>query len=257
MSTQIVLISAACLLASPLTSISAPPALENTSPSAVAQDNQHTALSSALAELVREAIPRSYERDEDWGRTKHITTGLRVDKLEFSRRKREVKHGVWKRYRIQLADSQRPLQVRVENLQGVGPGKASLTLVLDGKFKGWAQARVYNLGLHLITLTTEGDTELRVRANFEVTVSAAPAAFFAGIQLSPVATDVKVEMRDFELTRFGELHDDLARELGHGLKRLLQHELEGPKLTAKINRAIDKKRDRLRVTPDALVLHPE
>ena len=217
----------------------------------------YEALAKALAAIVREAIPRNYEREEDWGRKKRITTGIRIDKLEFSRRKKEVDHGIWKRYRIELVNPAEELQVRVENLRSIGAGKAALTLVLDGKFRGWGQARVYNRGLHLITLTTEGNTRLNIRADFEVKVSATPADLFAGIQLSPIATDVQVDLREFELTRFGELHGDLARELGRGLKRVLESELDGPKLVAKINRAIDKKRDRLKVTPDLLVRDPQ
>ena len=253
---RIALLAAVCFAASLVTAADGPLVSAEASPPVAAQERQHAALGRVLAELVREAVPRSYERDEDWGRTKRITTGVRVDKLEFSRRKKEVDHGVWKRYRVELADSD-SLQVRVENLRGLAAGKAALSLVLDGKFQGWAQARVYNRGLHVITLTTEGTTALTVRADFELAVSATPADLFAGIQLVPVATDVQVDVRDFELSRFGELHGSLARELGHGLKRVLERELEGPELTAKINRAIDKKRDRLRVTPDSLVRYAE
>lgn len=210
-------------------------------------------LATALAEIVREAIPPTYERDKDWGRQKRITTGLRIDKLDISRRKKEVDHGTWKRYHIELVDPEENLQVRVENLRSLGPGKAALTIVVDGKFKGWAQARVYNRGVHVITLTTEGMTTLTVRADFEMSITATPADFFAGIQLSPVATSAHVDIRDFELNRVGELHGSLARELGSGLKRVIQKELDGPKLVTKLNRAIDKKRDRLKVSPDALL----
>jgi hypothetical protein len=113
--------------------------------------------------------------------------------------------------------------------------------VLDGVCHGWAQARVYNRGLHVITLTTEGDAALTVRAEFNVTISATPANVFASLQLVPVATNVQVDVRDFKLTKFGELHGDLSRELGHGLKRIIEHELDGQKLALKVNRAIQKK----------------
>lgn len=225
--------------------------------SAEANASTYEPLAQALAEIVRGAIPRNYEREEDWERQKRITTGIRINKLEFSRRKKEVNHGVWKRYRIELVNPHEKLQVRVENLRSLDSGKAALTLVLDGKFKGWGQARVYNRGVHFITLTTEGVTALTIRADFELSVSATPADWFAGIQLSPIATDVQVDLRDFELTRFGELEGKLAHELGRGLKHILESELEGSKLVAKINRAIDKKRDRLKVTPDALVRQPD
>ncbi len=253
MPTRIAMLSAACFAAASL--IAAEPAAAPTDDlqSAADPDGPYAALGRALAQIVREAIPPIYEREEDWGRTKRITTGLRVDKLKFSRRKKEVDHGIWKRYRIELVEPEEHLHVRVENLRNLAEGQAALTLVLEAKLRGRAQARVYNRGLHVITLTTEGHTDLTIRADFEVAVSAIPANFFAGIQLSPVATEAQVDLRDFELTRVGELHGPLARELGSGMKRVLENELEGPKLVAKINRAIDKNRDRLKVTPERLV----
>lgn len=235
------------------TAATAQPASPAESRSADQDAREYEALAHALADIVRGAIPRNYERGEDWGRQKRITTGIRIDNLELTRRKKEVNHGVWKRYRVELVNPNEELQVRVENLRSLRSGTAGLTLVLDGKFQGWGQARVYNRGLHLITITTEGTTALTIRADFELSVSATPADWFAGIQLSPVATEVQVDVRNFELTRFGELEGKLAHELGHGLKRLLENELEGPKLVAKINRAIDKKRDHLTVAPEALV----
>jgi hypothetical protein len=45
----------------------------------------------------------------------------------------------------------------------------------------------------------------------------------------------------------------IVRELGDGIKSLIEDELNGPKLTAKLNRSIEKRRDRLVFTPEMLL----
>ncbi|MEM9658462.1 MAG: hypothetical protein AAF961_08885, partial [Planctomycetota bacterium] len=55
----------------------------------------------------------------------------------------------------------------------------------------------------------------------------------------------RVELREFKIRRVSNLHGPLVRELSGGVRRLLERELQGPRLTAKINRSIDKRRDRL------------
>ena len=55
------------------------------------------------------------------------------------------------------------------------------------------------------------------------------------------------------LQRLGELRGPVAKELSSGLRRIIEDELEPRKLTRKLNRAIDKKRDRLRLSSEDLI----
>ena len=66
-----------------------------------------------------------------------------------------------------------------------------------------------------------------------------------GMAVDPHITHTKQDIREFQLTRFGEVEGKLAHELGRGMRHVVEDQLNGPRLTAKLNRAIDKKRDRL------------
>jgi hypothetical protein len=103
-------------------------------------------ISQIAARLIADAIPRQYERSDDWGRTKSITTGLRSSgnffKFDIHRRKSEVKHGVWKKYRVVLIEPEKNLVVRIDNLREIGPGRTALTLSVAAKLHGWARAKV-------------------------------------------------------------------------------------------------------------------
>jgi hypothetical protein len=216
----------------------------------------YDALASLLAGLVTDAIPREYEKKQDWGRTKRITTGLRADGngLDFRihRRKTQVNHGTWKHYKVRLVNPDEHLEVRIENLRSLEAGRIGLTLYLRGKLHGWAQTRIYNRGLHIITLTAEGDTTLRLWVDCEISMKLAPSLRIPGVSVEPLVTGARLELDDFDLDRLSKVSGELAHELGEGLSHVIEETLDGPTLVAKLNRAIDKKRDRLQISPSVL-----
>jgi hypothetical protein len=62
-----------------------------------------------------------------------------------------------------------------------------------------------------------------------------------------------MSLDEFQLTRVSNVSGPVVRELGDGIKGLIEDELNGPKLAAKLNRSIEKRRDRLVFTPEMLV----
>jgi len=207
-------------------------------------------LADSLASIVREAVPREYEKKKNWGHTKRITTGVTSDgplyKMKLHRRKKHVNHGTWKHYRVWFTPTdekspQKNLRVTVENLHSLEAGGVGLRLVVDAKLEGWAQMRHYNRGIHVITLTAEGVSELRITLDCEVRMKMTAK----GMAIDPQVTKATLDLRDFDLTRLGEVEGKLAHELGRGMRSMVEDQLDSPRLTAKLNRAIDKKRDRL------------
>lgn len=217
-------------------------------------------LAESLASIVREAVPREYEKKKNWGHTKRITTGVTSDgplyKMKLHRRKTYVNHGTWKHYRVWFTpdeveipgekapenkSTEKNLRVAVENLHSLEAGGVGLRLVVDAELEGWAQMRHYNRGIHVITLTAEGVSQLRLTLDCEVRLKMTAT----GMAIDPKVTKATLDLRDFDLTRFGEIEGKLAHELGRGMRSVVEDQLDSPRLTAKLNRAIDKKRDRL------------
>jgi len=215
-------------------------------------------VSKIAARLIADAIPRDYARTKDWGRTKQITAGLRSSgnffEFDIHRKKTAVKHGIWKSYRVTLIEPEKNLEVRIDNLQRVGADRVTLTLFVTAKLHGWARAKIYERGIHIIALEAEGDTSVRLSLDAEIAVGPVPSkSLLPGIAIRPVITGARLKLDDFRLTRISDVKGSLARELGDGLRHLIEDELAGPKLVAKINRSIDKRRDRLVFTPDKLL----
>jgi hypothetical protein len=123
-------------------------------------------IATLASRLIADAIPREYERSKDWGRTKRITTGLRSSgnffDFDIHRRKTEVDHGVWKKYRVTLIEPDKNLVVNISNLRTIEPGRIGLTLTVSAKLHGWARAKVYDRGIHIIALEAELDTNVHL-----------------------------------------------------------------------------------------------
>ena len=235
-------------------------ALPESPPAPAATDSVASAdvISQIAARLIAEAIPREYERSKDWGRTKRITTGLRSSgnffDFDIHRRKSEVNHGVWKKYRMTLVEPDKNLVVRITNLRSIEPGHIGLTLSVTTKLHGWARAKVYDRGIHIIALEAEADTSVHLSIDAEIWLESVPTtSYLPGIAVRPLVTDARLKLDNFRLRRISDLRGSLAKELGDGLRHLIEDELAGPKLVTKLNRSIDKRRDRLKFTPDMLL----
>ncbi len=214
-------------------------------PAAPKAESPADALAPLLADLIRDALPRDYAKQENWGGQKNITSGIKFDGLRMSRRHKEVDHGTWKQYRVVIDEgvdeSPASLSVRIDNLRSLESGQIGLTLVTSATLKGWAQMRRYNRGIHIITLTAEGDSQLVATIDCEIALRTT----ISGMAVVPTVKHARVDIAEFNLTKFGEIRGEPAEQLGRGMKHIMQHELDGDKLTNKLNAAIAKKQDRL------------
>jgi hypothetical protein len=215
------------------------------------------AVANFVAGMIADAIPHEYEKYKDWGNTKRITTGLDFKghpwDPKIDRRKSEVNDGIWKHYRVTLVEPEKNLTVRIDNLHSLDAGRIAFTLEVAAKLHGWAQARVYEDGVPLGTYTAEGDSVVDLSIDGDIALETTPSSFLAGIAIEPHVTAARVTLDDFRLTRLGEIKGPLAHELGKGMRDLIQDELDGPKLVEKLNHSIDKRRNKLKITPEKLL----
>jgi hypothetical protein len=206
-----------------------------------------------FAQWISEAVPRHYEKREDWGRTRRIAVGLEaggklsdLDSLRLRPKKKEVPHGIWKHFRVSLAGDGTP-RVEIEDLRPVAPGRVAAIIHVSAPLHGWARTRIYQHGIHLGTYTVEGDSTVYVRLECEVGVRLEPGAPLPAVVIEPVVRSAEMRLIDFELRRISRADGPIVRELGRGLAHLIEDELAPRKLTAKLNRAFEKKRSRLRM----------
>jgi len=218
------------------------------------------ALAETLSRLIRDAIPAEYDKLKDWGATKEVVVVVRPKgkpfHLHWHERKKAVEHGVWKHYRLRLIEPEKNLVVRLSDLQALPNGKMGFTLQLEAKLDAWSRAKVYQYGVHLIALEVEGDMRIRLEISGEVGLQVAVVDRAPGVAVQPVVTSARLSLDEFHLRRVSNARGPLVRELGDGVRRIAEEEVNGPQLVEKLNRAIDKKRDRLVFSAANLVKSP-
>jgi hypothetical protein len=108
--------------------------------------------------------------------------------------------------------------------------------------------------MRVLSLEPEGDTSIRLWVDADVGVETVKSStFIPGLELQPLVTDARIKFDDFRLTRIGDIHGDVAKELGDLFRKVIQKELSGPKLVDRLNHSLQKHPERLRLSPDQLL----
>jgi hypothetical protein len=215
-------------------------------------------LANLAAPIIAEAIPSTYEGSKDWGRTTRVTRGVRsygnFFNFDVRRQTAQVNDGVWKKYRLTLVEPEKYRTLRIQNVKSIDSNRYALTLFVAAKVHGWARARVFESGVHVISLEAEGDTSIRLWLDAEIRIESVQASsLLPAVELKPLIVDARLKFDDFRLKRISDVRGAVAHELGDVLRDALQRELTGRELVAKLNRSLQKHPERLRLTPDRLL----
>ena len=248
----------ACLL--PSSAAAQPPipttvAAPNVPPAAAAAEES---LARVLRTEILENLKGSYHGSEDWGRTTKAWSGIEVEgkglKLKFSKREKEVRHGLWKKYEVELVDPHQNLHVRVANLRSDGPGRMAGQVLLDAKLHGTTRLERWRQGVKFLNFKAEADSTVEIRLDFTLAVKFVPGRFLRDVIVEPKITSVGLKMTEFDLKRVSKIDGWLAHELGDSLKDTVADQLRRRevKVAEKINLAIEKKKDRLRFSAEQL-----
>ena len=212
-------------------------------------DPARQSLAFELSRLIRSEIPLEYDKQKDWGATKEIAVGLRTEGKGFDtklrRRKKAVEHGVWKHYKLRMIEPERHLAVTPTDLRPLEGGRVGFTLQFDAKLDVWARAKIYQYGVHLIALELEGDLHVRLAIDGEIGLRVQVVGGAPGVAVEPVVSAARLDVDDLHVRRVSDASGPIIRQLGDGVRKLVEEELSGPRLAEKLNRSIEKKRDRL------------
>lgn len=207
-------------------------------------------LQQYITRLVLDEVPREYENTKKWGGTKRVMTGLdwEQDGLKI-RRWKDVNHGTWSRYKLKLIDPENTFEVRLENLRDLGDNTAGFDLVGVAKLACWGRISQWKRGVQLISLSGDADAKVRLVASIELKMKLDPKSLPPDIVLEPKVVSADLQLQQFELQRLGLADGAVVEQLGELVEEGLQDYLaeNRVKLAEKMNKQIDKKRDKLRI----------
>lgn len=212
------------------------------------------ALQTWLTQFVYERIPHEFEDKRKWGMTTHVWDGLHVShdglQVKTKRRRKEVNDGTWKMYRAELLNPEQEFHVRLENLHDAGKGRAGFDLVITARVHAFGRMTKYVKGVQLVSLSANADATVQLRLRCLLGLKLDSSHLLPDVILAPEVTDAELTLVRFHLQDVSDVGGSLAKELGRGVKNVLDDKIhdERRRLTDRINREIDKNRDKLRVS---------
>ncbi len=207
-------------------------------------------------------MPRTIDGDKDWGKRKRVWAGVKFrfddGKLDTHRRFRQVEHGRWVRYELQLpaqgASNEatatiHDVQFRENDETGARRWQVESTMVAPLKFE--AQIQRWNLGVKLFSVTIEGRMRLRMKSSaligFETDYTEIPPA----LVFDPQVEQARIALESFEIDRVSHIGGDVAEGWGEIVQEVIVETYVNQlnkQLVQKLNRAIDKERSDLRLS---------
>ena len=208
-------------------------------------------------DMVRQLLPETYTSDKHWAKKKRIQVGIKLraedGKLKTSRRHTEVGHGRWVRYTVRLRDPTDPnqLEIRVLSAEMDDAGRLQLAAEVDLMVDLDLHQQRWNLGTRLWRFSVDAEAKLRLEISGSVGFDFDITRIPPDVLISPQVDSARVDLADLKVKRISKLNGDIAESVGDLAASVIRHEYlpkQDAKLVDKLNRQIERKRDRLRIS---------
>jgi hypothetical protein len=216
-------------------------------------DAAANAFDDLVLQLVRDAVPRQYEDRKQWGKTIEVVSGLDIrrdgHRLRTNRRKKEVRHGRWKMYRVELEDPHRDLDIQLLN-----PRESDSGLLFDieatARLQTFARYSNWRYGVQVFSVSGDAEARVHLKATCEVALKLDPKHLPPDVLVVPRVREAEIHLIELDLQRLSHLRGDLAQEIGRGLRRIVNEALtkRQEELTRRMNQQLAKKQDNLRLS---------
>jgi hypothetical protein len=211
-----------------------------------------------VTDLVREHLPDQYEKSKNWGHTKRVWAGVKVERdglrLETRRRYRDVNDGAWQKYRIDLIRPEKHFHVEVTDIrQADNKIRGEITVV--ARLHAFGRHSQWERGVQLFSISADATARVRLRAQVEIATRLDVAKVPPDLLLSPRVTAADLEILDFRLDRVSDLDGPLVKSLSSTVREVLEDKLaeKQQKLVDKMNKSLAKRQEKFRISvADAL-----
>ncbi len=217
-----------------------------------------------LADLAVRKIPKTFDGDKDWGNVKKIWAGVKVRRdgfrLKTNRRFRDVNHGRWIRYELSLVDTLPAVPtVTIEQVTSLSSSTDShgsddgwqIQSTLSAPMRFTARIERWNYGLQWYSVSVSGHLRIRLRSSATIRFTADYTQIPPALVIDPYIEQAEISLDDFEVERISKIGGDVAEAWGEIIQTVIRERIrrkENASLAEKMNRAITKHRDDLRLS---------
>ena len=241
--------------------VTAPPELVlSTEPAYQHPNHQRRDLPEQGQQFIRSValilLPQKFDDEDGWGDEKRIQSGLNVDfdggKLKTSRRWNMVNHGTWLRGSGELVDPANTFTLRAIQLPDPDEETQRYEIHTSAKLQVNGRQQQWNYGVMLWSISADAVVDLSLHAVLDVKSEVVTTDKGARLRFVPTVTQATAKMENFRLQRISHLKGTVVQAHGEVIEELIQMRLrrENKDLPARINKAIQKKADRLEIPFD-------
>lgn len=201
-------------------------------------------------------LPQKFDDEDGWGDEKRIQSGLNVDfdggKLKTSRRWNMVNHGTWLRGSGELVDPENTFTLRAIQLPDPDEETQRYEIHTSAKLQVNGRQQQWNYGVMLWSISADAVVDLSLHVVLDVKSEVVTRDNGSRLRFVPSVTQATAKMENFRLQRISHLKGTVVQAHGEVIEELIQMRLrrENKDLPARINRAIQKKADRLEIPFD-------
>ena len=234
----------------PALSIPAPPI----APDATQPFDADHKLNQLITRLVLKEMPHQYERNKGWGAQDERWDGIKWDhdgwEIRTHRRKKLVNHGMWRKYSASLADPEHQFDVTVTNIHQTANDRLGFQINFMTRLNLFARQAEWVKGVQLYSLSATGHATVRLTVDIEMEIALDPTRLPPDVIFQPRATSADLIVDEFRIDRISKLGGEFAIQVTNLARKELDDEIaeKEVELVTKINKAIDKNADDLRVS---------
>lgn len=214
-------------------------------------------LLASMSQMVRgilvESVPEKIEKGENWGdtRARFSQMKLKTDggKLRLETTSKEVKHGLWKQVVVVPTDPAQNLRFHIVEARSTGKNTVAFAVAASSPLKLTAKVERWRSGVKLFNFSTDADASIELRIDGELSYEYKDVDGKNYLTFSPTIKQVDLKLVEFDLRRLGPAEGQLVQNLGDMLSDPLADQLDKhePKVAKKLNDAITKRQEKLRV----------
>lgn len=231
----------------------ASPALDATGNATTADARSLAQVEQWLTRLVIDEAGLEWSDDRKWGQQEQVWDGIqwRRDpggRWETERKWKSVNHGSWEKYHARLRPGADSFRITLPRLATAADGASEISLQVDAVIDLMARQSQWVRGVQLYSLSAEGWARVTVAIDLRLTTTAEWSEIPPVMVLQPVIEQVRIQLHELQLDRVSKVGGEVSQQIGRAAEKVIRDKLaeKEPGIADRLNRQIDKHRDRLR-----------
>lgn len=204
--------------------------------------------------IAKEYLPETYDDDRKWGKTAKVFSGIDFDfedgKLRTDKKEKEVKHGDWSRYSVELDESGGDIDVEIQKFAFDENAKYTIAIEFYAPIKVHSRYSKWARGVQLVSLSADANAKVKFQLELEIQLGCLLTKIPPDLTAKIYANRAEIQLVDFKVYKVSKLGGEFAEQVSEGAEKIIRTKLaeKEEKILQKINRSLTKHQDDFRLS---------